>query len=111
MSTQPEIIQLRDKLEKLQEQARRSRSRGIFGFGLLIFVIILSSTYAFVQQVQAEKNAMEANRQRELAENTLMVAESNAAEAQMQRAISEVHRAAADRVQEELQKCQSSRKR
>lgn len=108
MSTQPEIIQLRDELKKLQEQARRSRSRGIFGFGLLIFVIILSSTYAFVQQGQAEKNWMEANRQRELAENSRVVAESNAAEARMQREISEEQRAAAAA---ELQKCQSSRKR
>lgn len=111
MSTQPEIIQLRDELKKLQEQARRSRSRGIFGFGLLIFAIILSSTYAFVQQGQAEKNWMEANRQRELAENSRMVAESSAAEAhrqRMQREISEEQRAAAAA---ELQKCQSSRKR
>lgn len=97
MSTQPEIIQLRDELKKLQEQSKKSRTRGIIGTVLLVFVMVISMTYGFVKNVEAVQ--------------ARIVAKSNAAEALKQREISAVHLEAAFKAQEELQRCQSSRSR
>ena len=104
MSTQPEIIQLRDELKKLQDQSKKGRFRGIIGTVLMVLVMVTCMVYALVKNVESVKNFEEANRQRMLAEESRLVAEQSASEAQKQREISE-------KIIEELYKCQSARKR
>lgn len=118
MRTPQEIIQLRDELKKLQAQAKKSRSRGIFGFGLLIFVIILSAGYGFVQQAQAEKILEESLKQKKLLGNTLAWGDKNAKEAELQRTIADEQRMASEKfagearyLHAELEKCRRSRNR
>lgn len=105
---------LRAELNKIQDQIRRSRRRAAWGFTVLVLALILSFAYAFVQQVAAEKNAEEANRQRILAEAANEQAAQNAVEAQRQEAMAKEQRAIAEQVQincqAELERCRKGRK-
>ncbi len=87
MATQNEILQMKDELRKIQEQMHKSRRRAAIGFGLLVFALVLSFVYAFVQQVAAERNAEEALRQEILAKESMHMAEANAKEAVRQEGI------------------------
>ncbi|MDZ4714953.1 MAG: hypothetical protein SH819_05735 [Cytophagales bacterium] len=55
MGAHQEILLLRDELKKLQSQTKRSRSRGSFGFGLLVIVTLLSVIFGVVQQMKADQ--------------------------------------------------------
>ena len=87
MATQNEILQIQGELKKIQDQTRKSRRRAGIGFGLLIFALVLSFVYAFVQQVAAERNAQEALKQHELVQQSQQMAEANAMESVKQRDI------------------------
>ena len=81
MATQNEILQMQEELRKIQEQTRKLRRREGIGFGLLVFTLVLTFVYAFVQQVAAERNVEEALRQHGLAQKYQQMAEANAMEA------------------------------
>ena len=115
MATQEEFLRLQEELMKIQRQTKRSRTRAGIGFGLLLFAMLISFVYAFVQQVAAEKNAEEALRQHELAVNFQKMAEQNAEEARKQQDIATVQRKVteefATKLTEELAKCRSAKKK
>jgi hypothetical protein len=105
MAQENELQTLREELKKIQDQTRRSRKRAAVGFVFLLLVAISSMVYAFVQRVEAVRNAEEALRQRLLAEMSEKQASMNAMEAQRQQAIAvEQQRLAEERVRE-LEKC------
>lgn len=103
MSNTNDIQQLRDELRKIQEQTHKPRRRAVFGFGVLMLVVLFSFVYAFVQQVAATKNAEEANRQKSLAEQVerrALQAEKDAMQA----------RDRAEEIFARLAECQASKK-
>ncbi|MBL7852346.1 MAG: hypothetical protein JNN04_15690 [Cyclobacteriaceae bacterium] len=105
MAQETELQALREELKKIQDQTRRSRKRAAVGFVILILVVILSLGYAFVQQVAAERNAEEANRQRILAEASMEQAKMNAEEAKRQQAMAMAQERLAQERVKELEKC------
>lgn len=68
MALEVDLKQVRDELDVLQSQMRKSRRRAFFGFTILILAFVLALGYGFVQQVAAVRNAEEANRQHSLAD-------------------------------------------
>ena len=105
MAENSELQILREELKKIQDQTRRSRRSAAVGFVILLLVTIASMVYGFVQQVEAERNAEEALRQRILAETTMNQAKMNAAEAKRQEAIAMEQRRLAEERVRELEKC------
>ncbi len=89
MATQNDILQMKEELKKIQEQMHKSRRRAAIGFGLLVFALVLSFVFAFVQQVAAERNAEEAFKQQELGKKSQLMAEANAMEAMKQAQLAE----------------------
>lgn len=87
MAQDSDLQALQDELTKLQSQTRRSRRWVAIGFGILILALVLSFLYAFVQSVEAERNAEEAFRQHEIAETAKIHADRNAEEARRQEAL------------------------
>lgn len=82
MTTQDELVRLREELNRIQEQTKKSGRRTGIGFGLLILGIIMALAYAFVQKIIATKNAEEALRQRDLAEVSMQLARQSKSEAE-----------------------------
>ena len=114
MSQETQLQALRDELNEIQSQMRRSRRRAAVGFVVLVFALVFTLVYAFVQQVAAARNAEEANRQRIIAEGALVQADRNAEEASRQARIAAQQRTAAEaafrQTQLELEKCRKGRK-
>jgi uncharacterized iron-regulated membrane protein len=105
MAQDNELQTLREELEKIQDQTRRSRKRAAVGFVFLLLVAISSMVYAFVQQVAAKRNAEEALRQRTLAEMSEKQARMNAEEAKRQEAVAKMQQRLAEDKVRELEKC------
>ncbi|MBL7863377.1 MAG: hypothetical protein JNK10_00775 [Cyclobacteriaceae bacterium] len=104
MATHQEILVLKEELKKIQEQAKKSRTRGTIGMVLLIVVVILSLVYGFTQSVSAQLSRDEALKSRELAEASRLEAEKNAMEAQ-------AAMARAEATAEELAECRHEKKK
>ena len=100
MAQQNDLQQMREELNTLQSQMRKSRRRAFLGFTILILALVLALGYAFVQRVAAVMNAEEANRQRVLAEMSEKNAREAQAEAMRQQAVAEAARLQAERVLE-----------
>lgn len=100
MTQSNDLQQMRDELNALQSQMRKSRRRAFLGFTILILALVLALGYAFVQRVAAVMNAEEANRQRVLAEMSEKNAREAQAEAMRQQAVAEAARLQAERVLE-----------
>lgn len=114
MSQETELKTLRDELTEIQGQMRRSRKRAAIGFVILLFAMIISFVYAFVQQVAAARNAEVANVQRLIAVEAQKQRDRNAEEAVRQAGIAAQQSAAAEaafrQAQLELEKCRKGRK-
>ena len=114
MTKEPDLNQMREELNKIQEQMKRSRRRAAVGFVILLLALIASFLYAFTQQVAATRNAEEANRQhqeRRAAEERAVFAEARAITAtklanEQQAAAEQAFRQA----QEALEKCRKGKK-
>lgn len=104
MANANDLQSLRDELTRIQTQTRRSRRLAIVGFIILILVMCCSFLYAFVQQVEATKQAEMARAQQILAEEARRHADMNAEEARKQQAIAEENRAAAEKAVEDCRK-------
>lgn len=113
MADDSELIKLRDELKQIQEGTRRSRKRATFGFMILVLALVLCAVYGFTQQVAATRNAEEALRQKNLADNARVDAERNAEEALRQQSIANAQRAAAELAMEDarvaLAKCKGKK--
>lgn len=105
MAQEGELQALREELQKIQDQTRRSRKRAAVGFVILVLVVVLSIGYAFIQQVAAERNAEEANRQRQLAAASEKMAVMAAEEARKQQGIAKATMQLAEERMQELEKC------
>lgn len=105
MAQANELQTLREELNKIQDQTRRSRRRAAIGFVILLLVTIASMVYGFVQQVEAERNAEEALRQRTLAQASEKQASMNAEEARRQQVLAMAQQRLAEERVRELEKC------
>jgi hypothetical protein len=101
MADDNELIRLREELKEIQESTRRSRRRGAFGFVILVLALVLCMLYGFVQQVAATKNAEEALRQKDLADQARVEAVRNLEEARRQEAIGHEQRVVAEKAMAE----------
>ncbi len=110
MATQNEILRMQEELKRIQEQTRKSRRRAGIGFGLLVFALVLSFVYAFVQQVAAERNAEEALRQAILAKDSQQMAVAKEKQALQAEEDAMLARDLAENCQGELAKCRASKK-
>lgn len=104
MTQSNDLQQMRDELNALQSQMRKSRRRAFLGFTILILALVLALGYAFVQRVAAVMNAEEANRQRVLAETSQKQAMTAQAEALRQQEVAEEARRQAEKMLEECRK-------
>lgn len=113
MADENELIKLREELKQIQDSTRKSRRRAAFGFVILALALVLCMLYAFVQQVAATKNAEEALRQHELAEEQRQVAEKSEAVARRSETIAMEQRLAAEKAMAEaraaLEKCKGKK--
>lgn len=90
------------RIKELEQKRRLQRARTTATvFGVLAIIALIALVYAFVQQVAATKSAIEANKQRELAEASQKEAVKNAEEAQRQEKIARVQEAAAKKAEAE----------
>jgi len=87
MSQETELQQLHAELNKIKGSLRKTTRRSLVGMLILVFVTLTSFVYAFVKQVEAERNAEAATQQRILAEQSKVQADMNAEEANRQRGI------------------------
>lgn len=104
MAQDNELNTMRNELERLQKQMRRSRKFVTTSFVILLLAMVFSFVYAFVQQVEAERNAALALEQFNLAKQARMEADRNAEEARKQQALAAENMAAAQRAIEECMK-------
>lgn len=105
MTQEAELQKLREELKRIQDDTRRSRRRAAVGFVVMVVVIILSLTYAFVQQTEAVRQREEAYRAILRAKQAEEQGSSAHAEALRQRGIAEeVSKKAEARIQG-LEKC------
>lgn len=114
MPQETELQQLHGELIKIKDGMKKTMRRSLIGMLILIFVALISLVYAFVKNVEATKNAEEANRQRILAEEQKMYADKNAEEALKQREIANEQRRVAElaikQAREELNNCRKGKK-
>src|SRR5262245_49303279 len=116
MTNENELHKLREELKQIQEGTRRTRKRAVFGFGILVLALIICIVYAFVQQVAAVKNAEEALRQKDMADNALVERDRNGEEAirnmeeaRRQEALFKEQQALARILTEDLAKCKGKK--
>jgi len=104
MANANDLQSLRDELTRIQTQTRRSRRLAIVGFIILILVMCCSFLYAFVQQVEATKQAEMARAQQILAEEARQQAMRSLEEARRQESIANENKAAAEKAIEDCRK-------
>lgn len=104
MANANDLQSLRDELTRIQTQTRRSRRLAIVGFIILILVMCCSFLYAFVQQVEATKQAVLAREQSILAEEARQQAMRSLEEARRQESIANENKAAAEKAIEDCRK-------
>lgn len=114
MSQETELQQLYAEIGKIKDSMKKTMRRSTIGLLILVFVTLISLVYAFVKNVEATKNAEEANRQRILAEQARAEADMNAQEASKQREIANEQRKAAELsvklAREALENCRKGKK-
>lgn len=103
MSQEEELQKMQAELIEIKGSLKKTSRRNIAGMLILILVSASASVYAFVKNVEATRNAEEANRQRSLAEESKVMADANAEEAARQSAI-------ASEIQRLLDECRQAKK-
>jgi len=95
------------RIKELEQKRRLQRARTTATvFGVLAIIALIALVYAFVQQVEATKQAVIAREQRDLAEVARAEATKNAEEARRQEAIAIENRAAAEKSAQEAREAQ-----
>lgn len=96
------------RIKELEQKRRLQRARTTATvFGVLAIVALMALVYAFVQQVAATRNAEEAIRQKELADQNAEQARKSAEEARIQEGIAKEQRAAAEKSEKEARQAEA----
>lgn len=103
MTQEEELQKMHADLIAIKGNLKKTSRRNIAGMLILILVTLISIVYAVVKNVEATRNAEEANRQRILAEESKVMADANAKEAARQSAM-------ASEIQRLLDECRQAKK-
>lgn len=96
------------RIKELEQKRRLQRARTTATvFGVLAIVALIALVYAFVKQVEANRNAEEAQKQTALAVAAKEQADENAKEARRQEEIAKEQKIVADKNAEEARKAQA----